>query len=401
MKSKYQLPVPALLTIVIVSALIGAGFGLGGAALFFNQFNNSSLQITTERYNAEPSDSRQVLVEAVKKVEPAVVSIVVSKDVQTFVRRPIDPFNNFFGDIFGLPSRDESDFQTERREVGGGTGFFVSDDGLLITNKHVVSDEEASYTVLLNNGKRYEAKVVALDPANDIAVVKVDGEGDKFPVVELGDSENLSLGETVIAIGNALGEFRNTVSVGVVSGLSRSVTASGAAFGPEQLTNVIQTDAAISSGNSGGPLANIDGKVIGMNTAVSTIGENIGFAIPVNEIKAVIASVQEHGRVVRPFLGVRYVLIDERIAEEEDLSIQSGALLVGDINDPAVIPYGPADDAGLQEGDVILEINGEAVTQENSLAKLIAKYSVGEKINLKVLREEETLELEVVLAERK
>ncbi len=401
MKHLKNIPISALFTIIFVSALIGAGFGLGGAALFFNQFKGSSSSTLSEDHFDSPTDSRQLLVESVKKVEPAVVSIVVTKDVQTFVRRPNDPFGNFFGDIFGSPSPDDSDFQTERREVGGGTGFFVSEDGLLITNKHVVSDEEASYTVLLNNGKRYEAKVVALDPANDIAVVKVEGEGEKFPVVELGDSDNLSLGESVIAVGNALGEFRNTVSVGVVSGLSRSVVASGSTLGPEQLSNVIQTDAAISSGNSGGPLANISGKVIGMNTAVSTVGENIGFAIPVNEIKTVLASVEEYGRVVRPFLGVRYLLVDEQIAENKDLSVKEGALLVGDANDPAVIPYGPADDAGLQEGDIILEISGEVVSQDNSLGTIIAKYSVGDKISLKVLRGEKTLELEAVLAERK
>lgn len=397
MKKQNLLPVPALLTIVIISAFIGAAFGVGGSALFFGQQNGVDLSTEEVTLNEEP---RQFLVEAVKRVEPSVASIVVTKDVQTFVRQPADPFDRFFGNFFGQPV-DESEFEIKEREIGGGTGFFVSEEGLLVTNKHVVVDAEANYTVLLNDGKRYEAKVLALDPANDIAIVEVDGKGDKFPVVELGDSDNLSLGETVVAIGNALGEFRNTVSVGVVSGLSRSVVAAGSRLGPEQLNNVIQTDAAINTGNSGGPLANIYGQVIGMNTAVSTRGENIGFAIPVNEIKSVIESVVEHGRVVRPFLGVRYVLIDSQIADEKGLAVQEGALLLGDVNDPAVVPYSPADDAGLQNGDIITEIDGRKVTQDNTLADLIAQYAVGQNVELKVVRNEETINLIVALVERK
>jgi serine protease Do len=397
MKKENLLPVPAFLTIVIVSAVIGAAFGFGGAAVFFGIEQPEQI---ASQVNYENEDGRQYLVDAVGRVEPAVVSIVVTKDVQTFVRQPTDPFNNFFGEFFGAPL-DSQQFESEKREVGGGTGFFVTEDGLLVTNKHVVADEEADYTVLLNNGKKYEAKVVALDPANDIAIVQVDGKGDKFPVAKLGDSENLALGETVVAVGNSLGEFRNTVSVGVVSGLARSVVAGGSSLGLEQLNNVIQTDAAINSGNSGGPLANIYGEVIGMNTAVSTRGENIGFAIPVNEIKFVLDSVAEHGRIVRPFLGVRYVLLDENIATENELPITDGALLVGDNNDPAVVPYSPADEAGLQEGDIIVEVAGKKVSKENTLASLIAKHSVGETIDLKVWRDKKVISQTIELVERK
>ena len=207
----------------------------------------------------------------------------------------------------------------------------------------------------------------------------------------------------MIAIGNALGEFRNTVSTGVISGLARSVTAGGYGMGSEQLVGVIQTDASINPGNSGGPLLNLSGQVIGMNTAMASGAENIGFTIPINEVKSIYDNVKENGKIVRPWLGVRYVQLNEQIAEANNLDIKEGALIVrGDQRtDLAVIPGSPADKAGLVENDIIMEINGEKVTGDNPLAKIVGKYKIGDEITLKIFHKGEDKEIKVKLEEMK
>ncbi len=257
------------------------------------------------------------------------------------------------------------------------------------------------YTVLMNDESKHEAKVLARDPINDIAILKI--EGQDFPTVELGDSSTLKVGQTVIAIGNALGEFRNTVSTGVISGLSRSITAGGAGIGSEQLIGVIQTDASINPGNSGGPLLNLAGQVIGINTAMASGAENIGFAIPINAVKNTIESVRQYGRIVRPWLGVRYVMVNKTIAEENKLSVDYGALIVrGEkVTDLAVIPGSPADKAGLEENDIILEVNGQKIDQDHPLAMIISRYQPGDEITLKVLHKGEEKEVKVKLEEMK
>lgn len=265
--------------------------------------------------------------------------------------------------------------------------IIITKDGFIVTNKHVIIDPEADYTVLMNNSKKYAAKVLAQDPVNDIAVLKV--EANNLPTVELGDSANLKVGQTVIAIGNALGEFRNTVSTGVISGLARSVTAGGAGLGSEQLVNVIQTDASINPGNSGGPLLNIAGQVIGINTAMAQGAQNIGFAIPINEVKNTIDSIKKFGRIIRPWLGVRYVIINKAIANANKLAVDYGAIIIRGQNqtDLAVIPGSPADKAGLVENDIILEINGQKITEENPLANIVATLKPGDKITLRVMHQ--------------
>ncbi len=240
-----------------------------------------------------------LIVDVVKRSDPAVFSIVISKDVPIVEQymEEWNPFQDFFGGDFGgfqIPRYREKG--TERREVGSGTGFLVTADGLALTNKHVVGDEAASYTALANNGKKYDVEVVAKDPVLDLAVVRLKGEA-KFPYLTLGNSDSLDVGETAIAIGNALGEFRNTVSVGVISGLARSITASDASGKAETLEEVIQTDAAINPGNSGGPLLSLAGTVVGINVAVAQGSQNIGFAIPVNLVKNALQSVEEYGRI--------------------------------------------------------------------------------------------------------
>lgn len=335
-------------------------------------------------------DYESAVIAAVKRASPAVVSITISKNVPKIEECPYDPFADlppeirrfFGGQEFYVPCERGTEF----KEIGGGSGFIISEDGLILTNKHVVADTKASYTVFLKDGSKYEAKVLARDPIQDLAVLKINASG--LPTVELGNSDNLELGQTAISIGNALGEFRNTVSVGVISGLSRKVTASGGGGFSETIYGVIQTDAAINPGNSGGPLLNLRGEVIGINTAVASGAENIGFAIPINDAKHDIESVKSIGEIQLPFLGVRYKMTKD------------GALLQGNGAEPAVTPGSPAEAAGLKAGDVIMEIGGEKLNEDNPLAAAIARHRVGETVTLKILRGAETLTLNATLAKR-
>ncbi|MCH7759077.1 trypsin-like peptidase domain-containing protein [Patescibacteria group bacterium] len=372
-------------------------------------------EIIKEIVKSDESDA----VMAVAKVSPSVVSIVVSKYVRKYYGSySPQPSDYFFDDFFGsnwpfnfsfergpgiptpIPSPEEG--KLEKREVGGGTGFVISSDqGLILTNKHVVSDTEATYTIVSNDGEKYAAEVLSRDPFNDMAILKIKNPDFNLPEVKLGDSDQLKIGQTVIAIGNALGEYRNTVTKGVISGISRRVVAGDATGRSEILENVIQTDAAINFGNSGGPLINLQGEVIGINTAISQQGQLISFAIPINQAKVVVESVEKYGRIVRPFLGIRYILINEQIAKVNNLSINYGALIIRgrrDI-DLAVIPGSPANKAGLVENDIILELNGEKITEERSLAKEIQKYKPGDAVELKVLHQGEEKTVTAVLEE--
>ncbi|HDH04031.1 MAG TPA: trypsin-like serine protease, partial [Candidatus Campbellbacteria bacterium] len=350
----------------------------------------------SQQYNnvKQPASPRaeNAVVAVAEKVSPAVVSIIITKNLPKYKQYYANPFGNdnffkqFFGNQpfnFGIPQYKKNG--TEKKEIGEGSGFIVSKDGYIVTNKHVVADEDAEYTVVTNKGKKYTAKVLAKDPSNDIAIIKIKGEN--FPTVELGDSSSLKIGQTAIAIGNALGEFHNTVSVGVISGLSRSITAGGSGFGSEHLAGVIQTDASINPGNSGGPLLDITGKAVGVNTATVQGAQNIGFAIPINEVASAFKSVEKKGRIIRPWLGVRYITINKDIAEKNKLSVDYGALITrGEKrSDLAVIPGSPADKADLRENDIILEINGKKISENYTLAQAISKFSAGDKIKMKIL----------------
>jgi len=357
----------------------------------------------SENNNLDAHD--RLVVAAVQKTSPAVVSIVITKDVPVIEQYYSDPFGDlppeireFFGYGFQIPQYKQNG--TEKKEVGSGSGFIISSDGLILTNKHVVSDTEASYTVLVNDGNKYEAEVLARDPYNDLALIKIKASG--LPTLTLADSDKIEIGQTVIAIGNALGEFKNTVSSGVVSGLSRNITASDSSSGTsERIDNVIQTDAAINPGNSGGPLLNLNGEVIGINTATVIQAQSIGFAIPINRAKKAIESYQKTGEIVSPYLGVRYVLINETIKTQNKLSVDYGAWIKkSSDNESAVLKDSPAEKAGIKEGDIILEIAGQKITQENTLSYYIGNYQVGEKASLKVLRDGQEVTLEVVFEER-
>lgn len=409
--------------IIVVAATVGLLFGgIGGVvggvygeSHIVPWFQKNFLGQDVGNVNAVPEETavRQAVIEesattaAVKKVAPAVVSIVISKDLSKLYNATGSNIFSFpngfdfpFGFSFGTPQPNNGT-SGGKQEIGGGTGFIISNDGLVFTNKHVASDAEAEYTVITNDGTKYDAKIVATDPFIDIAILRIDASN--LPTVELGDSGSVELGQTVIAIGNSLGEYQNTVTKGVISGMGRRVVAGDQQGGSEVIDEAIQTDAAINPGNSGGPLVNLAGQVIGINTAMSQNGQLIGFAIPINAAKQAIESVKQYGKIVRPWLGVRYVLLNSDIAKTNKIDIDHGALIVRgkDSTEPAVVPDSPADKAGLAEDDVILEINGQPIDENHPLSKIISGLKPGDEVTLKIFHDGKDRTVKVVLAEYK
>lgn len=387
---------------VVTSLITGSLFG-GLAGYTIARFKpvtveQGQVQGATGKLNVVKEES--AVINSVKKVSPAVVSIIISKDLPK-IRNNFDPFS----DLFGMGEEYESELfrghDGQKQEMGGGTGFVVTSDGLIVTNKHVIADDQAEYTVLMNDGSRHKATIVGKDPSNDLGFIKINKKNLK--TAKLADSTKIEIGQTVIAIGNALGEFRNTVSTGVISGLKRSITAGSYGGAPEQLSGVIQTDAAINVGNSGGPLLNSRGEVIGINTAIAGRGQNIGFAIPINDAKADIESIVRSGRIIKPFLGVRYVMINPAIKQQLKLGSNDGALIIGENNgkESSVVAGSPAEKAGIKGNDIIVEINNEKVNNDNPLYKAIGKYKVGDKVTIKLQREGKEVSVEAVLEESK
>jgi len=340
------------------------------------------------------------LVDIIERSAPSVVSVVATKDVQTARRFGGSPFFFFFQDPFEAERGGET---TERRRVGSGTGFFVDESGLIVTNRHVVADEAADYTVLLDGGREYEATVLARDPVQDIAVLRIEPEaGETFPSLDFGDSDTIRVGQTVIAIGNSLGEFSNSVSRGIVSGLGRSVTA-GTGYGDtEILSGIIQTDAAINPGNSGGPLLSLSGEVIGVNVAVAQGAENVGFAIPSAQIRRIVDDVRETGKISTPFFGVRYAMVDETIQKENSLPYPYGAIVVRGnlVTDLAVVPGSPADRAGIVENDIVLEIDGTKIDTDHPLGNVLSRYRASDTVEIRVWHKGEEKTVSIALGER-
>ncbi|KKU58405.1 MAG: Protease Do [Candidatus Amesbacteria bacterium GW2011_GWA2_47_11b] len=326
------------------------------------ELQNSKTQIVTEE---------NVVIEVAEKVSPSVVTVGIKK---TQIFREIDPF-----DFFGMGR-----IQQKKVEQDIGTGFILTEDGLVVTNKHVVGDTQATYKIVTKDDKTYEVQKIYRDPANDLAILKVDAK--ELKPVELGDSSKLKVGQMVIAIGTALGEFRHTVTTGVVSGLGRGITAGSPLEGAvERLDNVIQTDAAINPGNSGGPLLNSSGQVIGVNTAISPEGQNIGFAIPINVIKDAIDNFNKTGQFSRPYLGVRYRIVDQKTALLNE--VPQGAYV------QEVIKDSPAEKVGVAEGDIIIK--------PKDIAGEVGKHKVGDKIEVEVWRDGESKTMTVTLEEAK
>ncbi|MBI4038135.1 trypsin-like peptidase domain-containing protein [Candidatus Daviesbacteria bacterium] len=323
----------------------------------------------------QPLETRTVIQEenatisVVEKTSPSVVAIGITQ-------RVINPF-----DPFALPKSKESTI---------GTGFVVSGKGIIVTNKHVVSESGTKYTVITKDNQKYEVRRIYRDPLLDLAVIQIDAPNLK--PLELGDSSKLKVGQTVIAIGNALGRFTNTVTTGVVSGLGRRVVA-GDPFGSsfESLDNLIQTDAAINPGNSGGPLLNSAGQVIGVNVATTEGAQNIGFAIPINSVKAIVDEFVAKGSVSRPFLGIRYRFIAKDVAILNE--VPQGAFI------QEVVKGGPAEKVGVKEGDIIIKINGKSVDNENKVAEAVSGSSIGSRMELTVWRKGQELNMTATLEE--
>ncbi len=354
-------------------------------------------------------DRDELVTKTVEAANPAVASVIVSKNlpvIERYYTNPLrgdDPFADFFGGtpFFNMQLPQYRQNGTQKQEVGGGTAFFVSKDGLLMTNKHVVDDPQAEYTVLLNDGKKIPAKVVAQDPGNDIALLKVDGSS--YSPLSFAQTD-AKLGQTVIAIGNALGEFRNTVSLGVVSGLSRSITAGNMMDAQtERIEQIIQTDAAINHGNSGGPLLNLQGEVIGMNTAIAESAQNIGFALPAKALQRALQTYQKNGKITQVFLGVRYMPITPDVQKKNNLKYDYGVLVIPgqDPTELAVVPGSPADKAGIVQNDIILMADGKKLDESTSLSSVIHGKNAGDSITLHIAHRGAEKDIKVTLEEQK
>lgn len=329
--------------------------GLIPSQLSPNKLPGAQTQTVVQEENA--------VISVVEKTSPSVVAIGVT-------RRVINPF-----DPFSIPKREDATI---------GTGFVVSQKGIIVTNKHVVSDPAVRFTVVTKDGQKYETKRIYRDPVLDLALVQIDASG--LEPLDLGDSSKLKVGQVVIAIGNALGRFTNTVTTGVVSGLGRKVVAGDPFSGyAESLDNLIQTDAAINPGNSGGPLLNLSGQVIGVNVATTEGAQNIGFAIPISSIKPLVEEFENKGTISRPFLGIRYRFITKDVAILNE--VPQGAFI------QEVVIDAPSENAGVSEGDIITKINGQAVDTENKLAEIISQSRIGQNLDLVVWRDGKELNL--------
>lgn len=363
---------------IVVILLVGAGSGVALDRLFgikiLDKFLPRMSVNVQERIVLEEND----VIDVVKKVGPSVVTVSVDQPARQVIQ--FSPFG-------GFSQRSEEGSQQDI-----GSGFVVSQDGLIVTNKHVVSDTNLSYQVSTSDGKTYEVKEIVRDPNNDIAVLKIDASG--LTPVELGDSSNLQVGQFVIAIGTALGEFRNTVTTGVVSGLGRGIDAGVAYQGYiERLDNVIQTDAAINPGNSGGPLLNSGGQVIGVNVAVAQGADNIAFAIPINTLKESLNTYKSTGKFpAKAYLGVEYQVISKQTALLND--VPQGVFVVN------VVQNSPAEKAGIKAGDIIYKIGNDSIgVDTDSLSKIISTKKPGDNLSLTIWRNGDVKNMDVTLSE--
>ena len=311
-----------------------------------------------------------------------------------------DVANKLSPSVVSIVTKSQSSYgrySISRETQGAGTGIIVSSNGYILTNKHVV-DGASTVSVVLYDGTSYDsAEVIATDPLNDIAFLKIDG-ADNLTAAELGDSKTLNIGQQVIAIGNALGQYQNSVTSGIISGTNRTITASSSdsSTDTETLTDMIQTDASINSGNSGGPLVNAKGQVIGINTAVDSSAQGIGFAIPIGAAKGMLSEILETGSAKRVYIGVSYVQVTPEVAKEYNLSVNKGAYVYSE-SGSAVVSGSPAAKAGIKDKDIITKINGVEVGIKGSVASLTAEYRAGDTIKITILRDGEEKELQVQL----
>jgi len=370
-----------------VLLMVVLGIGLVGGALADRLFVVKPLDYIASKIapkNSIPSVSRldqkvvneeSVVIDVAEKASPSVVTVSMT------ATQTASPFFFFMNQQPVEPKEVKQDI---------GTGFVVdSAQGLIVTNKHVVENASAKYKIITKDNKELDVTKIFRDPTNDLAILKV--ESALPQALDLGNSDNNKVGQFVIAIGTALGEFRHTVTTGVISGLGRGIQAGDSWGGSvEQLDNVIQTDAAINPGNSGGPLLNSAGQVIGVNVAVSQSGQNIGFALPINAIKMSLENFNKTGQFDRPFLGVQYKMITKEAALLNE--VPEGAYI------STVVDGSPAESAGLKQGDIIVKMNGKAIKdQTGGLAAIINSMKVGDKADLEVYRDSKTINLSVTL----
>lgn len=348
-----------LILIIIIGVLAGlTTYRL--AVLGKLPLNTASGGLTLNSQTRTVVTEENAVITAVNNASPSVVAIGLINNPSSF--SPFDPFAN-------PPSNSNNPNNTI------GTGFVVSSNGVIVTNRHVVSDQAAQYSVVTKDGKKLSIKKIYRDPVLDLAIIQTDGTSLK--PLDTGDSSKLQVGQTVIAIGNALGQFTDTVTTGVVSGLGRSVNAGDPFQGAtETLDNLIQTDAAINPGNSGGPLLNSAGQVIGVNVATTQGAQNIGFAIPINTVKTMIDQFNKTGTISRPFLGVSYTFVSR------DLALMNGVPQGAYIQQ--VISGSPAEKAGIQQGDIITKIDGKAIDSQNIISDEIQGKKVGNSVSLEV-----------------
>ncbi len=361
--------------------LLGFGGGLLGAQIN----NHGGLGKTTIAQKQQYVSSESQLISQIAKTTG---QSVVSIDVESQTTG-----QDFFG------------FQYSQRQAGAGTGFIISDLGIIATNRHVVPVGTSSVSVTLSDGTKYSGVQVigrtASSNSLDVAFLKItDLKGKKLVPVTLGDSSKMQVGDRVVAIGNALGQFQNTVTTGIISGHGRDVQAgdqNGVVI--ENLTDLFQTDAAINPGNSGGPLVNINGEVIGVNTAIAGSAQNIGFAIPINDLKGLINSVLTSGQLQQPYLGVRYVSLTDDLAYQYNLTVTRGAYVVPSADGSSIIAGSPADTAGLKEKDIITKVNNIPIDDKTSLTSALSQFKVGEKVKLTVVRGDKNITVQATLGE--
>jgi S1-C subfamily serine protease len=350
------------------------------------------------------------LIAIIKDTMPSVVSVIISEHLEDVEKEMTAGLPAGISDIhpptgrkIPLNNKVPDDYVDAHGmvQVGGGSGFVVDQKrGLILTNRHVISQPHASYTILTNDGKKFSATVLSVDPVNDVAILQA--EGLHVPPLPLGNATKLQLGQTVLAIGNALGVFKNTVSVGIVSGLSRSIMAQADPdSAPQELRGLIQTDAAINPGNSGGPLMDSRGRVIGINAAIISGAQNIGLAIPINAAERDLRDLREFGRIRRPYFGVRYLIIDEKIQLKNKLPVSHGAYVTAEGCENAVIPGSPADIAGLREHDIILTLNEKRIDSQTTIQDVLEDLSADEEIPVTFLREGAQIQRLVRLTEKK
>ncbi len=358
---------------VIAGVWLVVGAGVLGAWLSSQATQKNNSLTSGVDGNQVVTEDEADLANIVKKVGPTVVSVVTTQ------------------------TTGSGRFQTTSE--GAGTGIIVSADGYILTNRHVVQDAR-TLEIINSEGERYsDVTLVGSDPLNDIAILKIKAAKD-LPAAELGDSGTVRVGQRVIAIGNSLGQYQNTVTSGIISGLGRPVTAATDELGMnvESLTDLLQTDAAINPGNSGGPLINMAGQVIGINTAIVSDAQSVGFAIPINAARGIIRGVLANGTIQKAYLGVQFVAITPDIRAELNLSERNGALVKsGTSGQAAVISGGPADKAGIREGDIITKVDDRVIGEQGGLGSLIAEFLPGEKVTLTIIRDGKTQEVSVTL----